>query len=194
MSSQGKSWSKAEAACPRAEHAGSRVRLDGWYGSPEHRRQLYKCVPSNGDPPHRFTELLPREESWHDACESCERDVHANEGPHAARKYQFVARGGRRGASQRREEPGLRLSLRVRRSWPRTTTSSLPGSSACSCSWAKRRRRQRPVILEAPSDARWRPKLRRCYDPGQPGTARPIGTARSLMGANRSPATNPPPS
>jgi hypothetical protein len=42
--------------------------------------------------------------------------------------------------------------------------------------------------LEAPSGARWRPKLRRCYDPGQPGTARPIGTARSLMGADRSPA------
>lgn len=93
MSSQGKSWSKAGVACPRAEHAGSRVRFDGWYGAPEHRRQLYKCVPSNGDPPHRFTESLPREESWHDACESCERDVHTNEGPHAARKYQFVARG-----------------------------------------------------------------------------------------------------
>jgi hypothetical protein len=43
--------------------------------------------------------------------------------------------------------------------------------------------------LEAPSDARWRAKLRRCCDPGQPGTARPIGTARSLMGSGRSPAS-----
>jgi hypothetical protein len=93
MSSQGKSWSNASATCPRPEHAGSRVRFDGRYGPPEHRRQYYKCVPANGDRPHRFTEALPREESWHDACESCERDVSVREGPHAARRYQFVARG-----------------------------------------------------------------------------------------------------
>ena len=93
MSSQGKSWSAAAAVCPRPEHAGSRVRFDGRYGPSEHRRQLYKCVPVNGDRPHRFTEPLPREESWQEACESCERDVHLYEGPHAARHYQFVARG-----------------------------------------------------------------------------------------------------
>jgi Transposase, Mutator family len=69
------------------------VRLDGRYGKPGHRRQLYRCLPANGDRPHRFTELLPREEAWHDACETCERPVHSNEGPHAARRYQFVARG-----------------------------------------------------------------------------------------------------
>ena len=50
-------------------------------------------MPGNGDRPHRFTELLPREEAWHDACEACERPVHLHEGPHAARRYQFVARG-----------------------------------------------------------------------------------------------------
>jgi len=72
---------------------GSRVRFDGQYGRPGHRRQLYRCVPANGDRPHRFTELLPREEAWHDACEVCERPVHLHEGPHAARHYQFVARG-----------------------------------------------------------------------------------------------------
>jgi hypothetical protein len=93
MSSLGRSWSKAEAVCPRPEHAGSRVRFDGQYGAAGHRRQYYKCVPSNGDRPHRFTEMLPREESWKDACELCERDVDFHEGPHAARKYQFVARG-----------------------------------------------------------------------------------------------------
>jgi hypothetical protein len=93
MSSLGKSWSRAEAVCPRPEHAGSRVRFDGQYGAQGHRRQYYKCVPANGDRPHRFTELLPREESWNDACETCERDVEFHEGPHAARKYQFVARG-----------------------------------------------------------------------------------------------------
>jgi hypothetical protein len=36
---------------------------------------------------------MPREESWKDACELCERDVEFYEGPHAARRYQFVARG-----------------------------------------------------------------------------------------------------
>jgi len=93
MSSLGKSWSTAKAVCPRPEHGGSRVRFDGQYGPPGHRRQYYKCVPANGDRPHRFTEVLPREESWKDACELCERDVDFHEGPHAARKYQFVARG-----------------------------------------------------------------------------------------------------
>ena len=72
---------------------GSRVRFDGRYGSAEHRRQRYRCIPGNGDRAHRFTEVLPREESWNDACESCERDVGLHEGPHAARNYQFVARG-----------------------------------------------------------------------------------------------------
>ncbi|HSB21637.1 MAG TPA: hypothetical protein VLE94_00875 [Burkholderiaceae bacterium] len=93
MSSLGKSWSGAVAVCPRPEHAGSRVRFAGHNGPPGHRRQRYWCVPANDDPPHRFTETLPREESWHDACEACERDVHSHEGPHAARRYQFVARG-----------------------------------------------------------------------------------------------------
>jgi hypothetical protein len=93
MATGGKVWSKAQASCPRPEHVGSRVRFDGQYGKPGHRRQLYRCVPANGDRPHRFTELLPREEAWHDACETCERPVRLHEGPHAARGYQFVARG-----------------------------------------------------------------------------------------------------
>ncbi|HVC06608.1 MAG TPA: hypothetical protein VND98_03350 [Solirubrobacterales bacterium] len=93
MSSLGKSWSNANAVCPRPEHAGSRVRFDGHYGPAEHRRQYYKCVPADGDRPHRFTEVLPREESWRGDCEACERDVGFHEGPHAARRYQFVALG-----------------------------------------------------------------------------------------------------
>ena len=93
MSTPGKSWSKAKAVCPRPEHAGSRVRFDGQHGPPGHRRQRYRCVPGNGDPPHRFTEQQPREESWSDDCEHCEREVGIHEGPHAARKYHFVARG-----------------------------------------------------------------------------------------------------
>ena len=93
VSSQGKSWSNAKAACPRTEHAASRVRFDGHYGPDGHRRQRYRCIPANGGRPHCFTEPLPREESWPDACESCEREVGLHEGPHAARGYQFVARG-----------------------------------------------------------------------------------------------------
>ena len=49
--------------------------------------------PANGDRRHRFTEVLPREGSWNDGCESCERDVGLYEGSHAARRYQFVACG-----------------------------------------------------------------------------------------------------
>jgi hypothetical protein len=93
MASAGKSWSKAGAVCPRREHAGSRVRFAGFNGPAEHRRQRYWCVPANGDQPHRFTEPLPREESWNDACEACERGVDLRDGPHAARGYEFVARG-----------------------------------------------------------------------------------------------------
>ena len=43
--------------------------------------------------PHVFTELLPREESWRDSCDHCERRVERREGPKAPRHYQFVARG-----------------------------------------------------------------------------------------------------
>ncbi len=71
---------------------GSRVRFDGHYRTSNHVRQRYRCLSANGDR-LRFTELLPREESWSDACETCEREVELREGPHAARKYQFVARG-----------------------------------------------------------------------------------------------------
>src|SRR5918994_3404259 len=78
--------------CPRPEHAGSRVKLDGTYGKPGHRRQRYRCSPK-GEKPHVFTELLPREESWHDSCDQCERHVERREGPKAPRHYQFVARG-----------------------------------------------------------------------------------------------------
>src|SRR5665811_275725 len=55
--------SAANMKCPRSEHAGSRVKLDGTYGKPGHRRQRYTCLPGGGGKPHVFTELLPREES-----------------------------------------------------------------------------------------------------------------------------------
>jgi hypothetical protein len=84
--------SATRVRCPRPEHAGSRVKLDGSYGSAGHRRQRYRCTPRGGES-HVFTELLPREESWRDACEHCERYLERREGPKAPRHYQFVARG-----------------------------------------------------------------------------------------------------
>ena len=93
MSSVGKRWSKAGVVCPSPGHGGSRVRFAGHHGPPGHRRQRYLCVPASGDRPHRFTEPLPREESWADDCVTCEREVGLHEGPHAPRNYQFVARG-----------------------------------------------------------------------------------------------------
>src|SRR5215210_8144984 len=84
--------SASKLKCPRPEHARSRIKLDGTYGKPGHRRQRYKCSPKAAKP-HVFTELLPREEAWHGACEHCEREVARREGPKAPRHYQFVARG-----------------------------------------------------------------------------------------------------
>jgi hypothetical protein len=84
--------SAARLRCLRPEHAGSRVKLDDTYGKPAHRRQRNKC-PAKGDEPHVFTELLPREESWHGSCDQCERGIERRDGPKAPRNYQFVARG-----------------------------------------------------------------------------------------------------
>lgn len=84
--------SATNVKCPRPDHAGSRVKLDGTYGRTGHRRQRYKCSPRSGKP-HVFTELLPREESWHGDCEHCERHLERREGPKSPRHYQFVARG-----------------------------------------------------------------------------------------------------
>ena len=54
----GKTWTTATVACPRPEHAGSHVRLDGQFGEPGRRRQRYRCIPANGDSPHRFAAAL----------------------------------------------------------------------------------------------------------------------------------------
>ena len=83
---------KTRVKCPKSEHTDTRVKLDGTYGKPGHRRQRYKCTPDEGKP-HVFTELLPREEAWHGDCDQCERHLERREGPKAPRHYQFVARG-----------------------------------------------------------------------------------------------------
>ncbi len=155
----GKSWSRAEVACPRPEHAGSRVRFDGKYGKSGHRRQLYRCVPGNGDRPHRFTEVLPREESWLDACEVCERAVHLHEGPHAARHYQFVARGIAEalmavgaGATYRQAALVARERARRLRSDPDTGELRLTRHGQLVMDWVEV---FAPVVFEAHRPAAW---------------------------------------
>ena len=81
-----------EGEVPKIRHTDSRVKLDGTYGKPGHRRQRHTHPPDEGKP-HVFTELLPREEAWHDDCDQCERHLERREGPKAPRHYQFVARG-----------------------------------------------------------------------------------------------------
>ena len=48
----------------------------------------------NDDRPHRFTEVLPREESRDDACGSCERDVGLHEGRTAREPIRSTAPDG----------------------------------------------------------------------------------------------------
>lgn len=130
MATTGKSWSKATAICPRPEHAGSRVRFDGTYGKPGHRRQRYRCSPADGSKGHVFTETLPREESWRASCDLCERGIHRHEGPHAARQYQFVARGiagalKAVGAGQSYRQASLVARERAQRLRPNPTTGQV---------------------------------------------------------------------
>jgi hypothetical protein len=45
--------------CPL--HPGSTVWFDGTYGTAARRRRRYRCLPADGEPPHRFSEqLTPR--------------------------------------------------------------------------------------------------------------------------------------
>lgn len=78
--------------CPVAEHAGSRVVRDGWYGEAPHRRQRWRCTPSNGDRRHRFTPVLTRQGEPHAYCVECSTGLEPWEGQAGAREYRFAAR------------------------------------------------------------------------------------------------------
>ena len=78
--------------CPRPEHAGSNIRRYGYRGPEHHRRPRWKCVPANGDKPHEFSELLPRQTTHEGFCIECERGYAHNEGPQSARYYGFTIR------------------------------------------------------------------------------------------------------
>lgn len=81
---------RAAPACPR--HSKSKVWFDGTYGTPGHRRQRYKCLPGNGDRPHRFTEPLPRQRTASGHCLECQRAYGAHEGPPTPRVFHFTTR------------------------------------------------------------------------------------------------------
>jgi hypothetical protein len=82
--------------CVDPAHAGGRVVRDGWYGKPPHRRQRWLCKPATGDPPHRFTPTLTRQQhamaAPHGFCLECSTRVEVWEGQAGARRYHFAAR------------------------------------------------------------------------------------------------------
>lgn len=79
-------------ACPRPGHENSRVWLNGQRGPDGHKRPRWKCVPRNGDKPHRFTEVLPRQSTTDGFCGECERVYGQSEGPQGARDYWYSIR------------------------------------------------------------------------------------------------------
>lgn len=70
-------------------HPDGRVVKNGRYGAPGHRRQLYRCVPADGSPPHSFAGAVPRLVAEAGSCEHCENPVAAHEGPRVASRYAF---------------------------------------------------------------------------------------------------------
>jgi len=79
-------------SCVIPEHAGGRVVRAGLYGKRPHQRQRWKCVPVNGDPPHRFADVLPRQRAKIHACLECETHLEPWEGQQVARRYDFTTR------------------------------------------------------------------------------------------------------
>ena len=160
MATTGRRWSKAQVTCPRPEHAGSRVRFDGRYGKSGQRRQLYRCTPQNGQRPHTASlSPLPREEAWHGSCEVCERAVGLHEGPHAARHYQFVARGIAEalravgaGATYRQAALVARERARRLRANPNTGELRLTRHGQLVMDWVEV---FAPVVFAAHRPARW---------------------------------------
>src|SRR5665213_1413174 len=83
----------AAVVCTRPGHARSKVVRDGLYGTPGHKRQQYRCTPTNGDPEHRFTPVLPRLcVHGGERCLECEHVMSKDEGPQVPRTYWYSAR------------------------------------------------------------------------------------------------------
>lgn len=82
--------------CTNPAHVGGEVVRGGWYGKLPHRRQRWLCKPGNGDPPHRFTPTLTRQQharaAPHGFCLECSTQIEVWEGQAGARRYRFAAR------------------------------------------------------------------------------------------------------
>lgn len=91
----------------------------GFYGVDPHRRQRFKCIPRNGDVPHRFAPDLPRQLAEVSHCSDCSSQLDVWEGQAGARLYRYDARAVARalvkaaeGASYRRASVLARRAYR----------------------------------------------------------------------------------
>jgi hypothetical protein len=77
------------------DHPKSVVVRAGWYGRAGQKRQRWWCRPSDGQPQHRFTEVLPRivsDAAEGQECAECATALEPWEGQPAPRLYGFTAR------------------------------------------------------------------------------------------------------
>jgi len=83
-------------APPCAEHPGSKVVRNGFYGkSPAKKRQMYRCTPADGSRPHAFVPELARDHvhTGVDSCVACEELRGTHRGDRAvARRHSWSAR------------------------------------------------------------------------------------------------------
>lgn len=80
--------------CPQHPHG--RVVKNGLYGKAPHRRQRYRCYPSDGTKSHVFAGDTPRLISEAGSCEHCENPIEQHQGPRVARTWRFpVAQAGK---------------------------------------------------------------------------------------------------
>lgn len=78
--------------CPDPTHLGRKVWRDGYYGTPGHLRQRWRCLDVETGDWHRFVEVLPRQQAKHGRCLECETGLDVWEGPQSARLYHFSSR------------------------------------------------------------------------------------------------------
>ena len=80
------SGAKDLPAC--GEHPGGRVVKNGTYGSGNDRRQMFRCIPTQGKP-HKFAGALPRLVNESHSCDHCENTVASHQGPRVVQRYEF---------------------------------------------------------------------------------------------------------
>jgi hypothetical protein len=90
---------KTPPPCPR--HPGSTVWFDGTYGPATRRRRRYRCLPADGEPPHRFSEQLTPRFFSYTAAEIASALVAVGEGM----SYRAAAKVVHDGHRERRTRP-----------------------------------------------------------------------------------------